>query len=194
MPNHWNYAYKNCVQHCTRQRNRIDVSIDSSALKVSEHPGHQLNRSNPCKTSRRSCCSPLLFPPSALRNPLPRATNPTPQNISGKWSGSLEIHRPDGEVNQTAALLILNQSGDTVTGTVGPNEEDQLHIIAGKVSGSDIQLTAEMHDGTPNAFHFHLEGDHLKGDLASNSPDGKITGKLDLTRETPAPPAAPAKP
>jgi hypothetical protein len=122
----------------------------------------------------------------------PPADNTNPQNISGKWSGSLEIHKPDGEINQTTALLILNQSGDAVTGTVGPNEEDQLHIVAGKVSGSDIQLTAEMHDGTPIAFHLHLEGDHLKGDLTSDSPDGKVTGKLDLTRDHPNPPATPA--
>jgi hypothetical protein len=124
--------------------------------------------------------------------PLP--DNTTSQNISGKWSGSLEIHKPDGEVDQTTALLILNQSGDTLTGTVGPNADDQLHIIAGKVSGSDIQLTAEMHDGAQIVFHLHLESDHLKGDLTSDSPDGKITGKLDLTRNQPSPPAAPAKP
>ena len=124
----------------------------------------------------------------------PPSTNPTPQNITGKWSGSLEIHKPDGEVDPTTALLILNQSGDIVTGTVGPNEEDQMAIKVGKVVGFEIQLNAEMRNGTPIAFHLHLEGDHLKGDLASDSPDGKITGKLDLTREKPAPPAASAKP
>ena len=124
----------------------------------------------------------------------PPATNPTPQNISGKWSGSLEIHKPDGEIDQTTAMLILNQSGDTITGTVGPNEEDQMAIKDSKVVGSEIQLNAEMRNGTPIAFHLHLEGGHLKGDLASDSPDGKVTGKLDLARDVPTKPAAPAKP
>ena len=124
----------------------------------------------------------------------PPATNPTPQNITGKWSGSLEIHKPDGEVDQTTALLILNQSGDTVTGTVGPNEDGQMAIKEGKVVGSEIQLKAEMNNGTPIVFHLHFEGDHLKGDLTSETPDGKLTGKLDLTQGRPNPPAAPAKP
>jgi hypothetical protein len=129
-----------------------------------------------------------------LAQSAPPATNPTPQNITGKWSGSLEIHKPDGEVDQTTALLILNQSGDTVTGTLGPNDEDQMAIKQGKVVGSEIQLNAEMNNGTPISLHLHLEGDHLKGDLTSDSPDGKITGKLDLSRAMPTPPAAPAKP
>lgn len=133
--------------------------------------------------------STLSFAQSA-----PPATSPTPQNITGKWSGSLEIHKPDGEVDPTTALLILTQSGDTVTGTVGPNEDGQMAIKNGKVVGSEIQLNAEMQNGTPIAFHLHIEGDHLKGDLASDSPDGKVTGKLDLTRQIPTPPATPAKP
>ena len=124
----------------------------------------------------------------------PPAANPTPQNITGKWSGSLEIHKPDGDVQQTTAMLILNQSGDTVAGTVGPNEEEQMAIKDGKVVGSEIQLNAETRDGAPIIFHLHLEADHLKGDLTSETPDGKLTGKLDLTRGQSNPPSAPAKP
>ena len=124
----------------------------------------------------------------------PPTANTTPQNISGKWSGSLEIHKPDGQVDQTTAMLILTQSGDIVTGTIGPNEDGQMPIKDGKVVGSEIQINAEMNNGTSIAFHLHLEGDHLKGDLTSDSPDGKVTGKLDLTREPSNPPSTPAKP
>jgi hypothetical protein len=129
-----------------------------------------------------------------LAQSAPPTANPTPQNITGKWSGSLEIHKPDGEVDQTTAMLILTQSGGTVTGTVGPNEDGQMAIKEGKVVGSEIQLNAEMNNGNSIVFHLHLEGDHLKGDLASDTSDGKLTGKLDLTIERSNPPAAPAKP
>ena len=117
----------------------------------------------------------------------PPASNTTPQNISGKWSGSFEIHKPDGQVEQSTALLILKQTGDTVTGTVGPNEEDQLPVKEGKVVGSEIQLNAETRDGEPIVFHLHLEGYHLKGDVTSETPDGKITAKIDVTLQQPSP-------
>src|ERR1051325_5942865 len=86
-------------------------------------------------------------------------------NISGKWSGSFIITTPEGEQKEATALMILNQKGSEITGTVGPNEDEQFPIVKGTIEGDKISLEVE-HEGATVKFALVLANDRIKGDAA----------------------------
>jgi len=90
-------------------------------------------------------------------------------NVTGKWSGSFNPVGPNGETKESTAVLMLKQSGADITGTVGPNEDEQYPIKSGKIEGNKITLEAD-HDG-------HT----LKLDLVLNTE--RITGEAHMSRE-----------
>lgn len=102
--------------------------------------------------------------------------------VAGTWSGSFEITQPDGTVHQDTAYLVLKQAGASITGTVGPNEDQRFNITSGTITGSDIQLSAATDDGGKITFRLRLEGTHIKGDVSGESPEGKFSAKIDVTR------------
>jgi hypothetical protein len=104
------------------------------------------------------------------------------QNISGKWSGTFDITGPDGSVQHTTAFLILKQDGDVITGSAGPGEDQQKEIQEGKLNGAGIDFF--MMGQTRMVFHLRVEGDHIRGDASTETDDGKMTAKLDVTRVT----------
>ena len=102
-------------------------------------------------------------------------------DVSGKWSGSFNVTSPDGETHESTAVLILKQSGTTITGTAGPNEDQQFNIQNGKIDGSKITLEVD-HDGQPIKMDLVLAGDRITGE-ANMSHDGQTAkAKLEVTR------------
>ena len=80
--------------------------------------------------------------------------------------------------NEGTALIILKQTGDSVTGTAGPNEDQRLDISNGKVSGDKITFETE----NSMKFELTLKGEELVGQ-ATRERDGKRqTAKLNLKR------------
>ena len=101
-------------------------------------------------------------------------------NATGNWSGSFNMTR-NGETQDSTALLKLKQSGNAITGTVGPNEDEQIEIKTGKIEGDKITLEVER-DGAKIVFNLVLTADRLTGD-AKMTHDGETqTAKLDATR------------
>jgi hypothetical protein len=107
----------------------------------------------------------------------------TAADISGKWSGSFTPESGDGGT----AYVILKQSGTTLTGTGGPDANQQWPGLQGTVNGSKVSFQVKStDDGAVYKCDLVLDGDHLKGDVMFTSGDGQTTGKgkLDLTRVT----------
>lgn len=102
------------------------------------------------------------------------------QDVSGKWSGTFDITGPDGDVQHNTAFLILKQNGNVITGSAGPREDKQSEIQEGKLNGAEIDFL--MMGQTRMVFHLRLEGDHIRGDASTETDDGKMTAKLDVTR------------
>jgi hypothetical protein len=90
-------------------------------------------------------------------------------DVTGKWSGSFNATGPNGETKETNALLLLKQTGTDITGTVGPDENEQFAIQKGKIEGDKITLAVD-HDGMTMRF-----------DLAVNA--GRITGEVQMSRD-----------
>jgi hypothetical protein len=102
-------------------------------------------------------------------------------NVTGKWSGSFNSIGPDGEGRESAALLMLKQTGTELSGSFGPNEAEQIAISKGNIDGDKVTLVAED-QGRAIKFDLVLTGDRIKGDV-SMSHNGQIAkAKIDVTR------------
>ena len=104
-------------------------------------------------------------------------------DVSGSWSGSY-FGGP--------LYLTLKQNGDKLSGTAGPNAEQQmLKFDNGQVDGNHVTFKAG-----PIQADLQLDGDDLKGEM--KMPDDTapltLTRVEALARRAPTTPAVPAKP
>ena len=99
-------------------------------------------------------------------------------DVTGTWKGTFtpENHDPG------PALIILKQTGETITGTAGPDESERGEIANGKVTGEKMTFDLPRDQGTMK-FVLVIDGDTLTGE-ATREHDGQVeTAKLSLKRE-----------
>ena len=103
-------------------------------------------------------------------------------DVSGKWSGTFTPENGDGD----SAYVIVKQAGSTITGTGGPDANDQWPGLQGKIDGNKVTFTVtSAADGTVFKCTMVLDGDHLNGDIEFTAPDGGSgKAKMNLTRVT----------
>ena len=99
-------------------------------------------------------------------------------DVSGKWSGTFT---PEGQ-NAGNAFLVLKQSGASLTGSAGPDENQQWAISDGKVAGNKLTGQVTSPDGAIYKFTLSLEGEHIKGSIEVNAGGQAMKGMLDVTR------------
>jgi hypothetical protein len=99
-------------------------------------------------------------------------------DVSGKWSGTFT---PEGQ-DAGNAYLVLKQSGTTLTGTAGPDENQQWPISSGKIEGNKLSGQVTSPDGATYKFTLTLDGEHIKGPVEANAGGQTIKGMLDVTR------------
>jgi hypothetical protein len=101
-------------------------------------------------------------------------------DASGKWSGAFSTESGGGGT----AYAVLKLSGASLSGTAGPNEQEQWPIQNGKIAGNKISLVVKSpSDGTSYQCDLVLDADHLKGDMTITRTDGQTQKtKMDLTR------------
>jgi hypothetical protein len=101
-------------------------------------------------------------------------------DASGKWNGGFS-----NESGGTGtAYAVIKLSGTSLSGTAGPNADEQWPIENGKIAGNKISLTVKSpSDGAAYKCDLVLDADHLKGDMTVTRPDGQTQkAKMDLTR------------
>ena len=102
-------------------------------------------------------------------------------NVTGKWSGSFNTIGPNGETKESTAVLILKQTGADITGTVGPNDDEQYPIKSGKIEGSKITIEAE-HDGHAVKIDLVLAAERLTGEAHISGEGENRNAKIDVGR------------
>jgi hypothetical protein len=119
--------------------------------------------------------------------PLLRAN--TTDGVTGKWLGSMEVTSELGEVKHYSEVMLLNQQGAVISGSVGLNEARQTPIIDGKVAGDKVKFTVTLKGGAQLGFHLHHDGDQLRGFLRGRTKLGRVYAYMRLVRvpETAAP-------
>lgn len=105
----------------------------------------------------------------------------TDTDITGRWSGSFVITGPNGETKDDTAYLVLKQTGSEITGTVGPNEDQQFPITKGSIEGDKITIEADHEEHTLK-FKLILAADHIKGDVNMSGEGESANAKIDVTR------------
>jgi hypothetical protein len=99
-------------------------------------------------------------------------------DVTGTWKGTFT---PDNR-DPGPALVILKQTGDTITGTVGPDESERFELVNGKISGDTITFEVPREPGTMK-FVLMLEGETLAGRATRERDGEQQTAKLNLKRE-----------
>lgn len=105
----------------------------------------------------------------------------TVEDFTGTWAGSFIITL-DGQTKDDVAHMVLKQNGTELTGTAGPNADQQWAIQKGKVEGNKATFEV-LADGPIIKFELTLVDGHLKG-AAVGDLDGKaLSGVVDLQRK-----------
>lgn len=99
-------------------------------------------------------------------------------DVKGTWAGTLTAQRPDGTTSEDKALLILDQKGADVTGTVGGDESDRHPITSGTLEGNKLTLLAmNARNGREYKIDLTVDGDELKGTLSSGERVAQLVAK-----------------
>ena len=99
-------------------------------------------------------------------------------DATGTWTG--ELLRDDGQPGP--AHLVLKQDGAKLTGTGGPNAEEQYAIRNGNAS-PDGELTFEIaNENSVMKFKLRRSGDEIKGDVTRQRDGQTQTAKLSVKR------------
>lgn len=104
-------------------------------------------------------------------------------DISGKWSGTLVAIGADGNPGElNSAYMIVKQSGTTLTGSGGPDENQQWPIQNGKIAGNKITAQVTSPDGATYALTMTVDGDRISGDVIVTQGDQTTKGKIEFKR------------
>lgn len=105
--------------------------------------------------------------------------------LTGKWSGKFDITTPDGELKPDSAVMNLKLDGTKVTGTAGPNEDQQWAIRKGKLEAGELTFEV-VPDGDEDkgllVFDLVFDGDTIRGTVSGHDGDNKLSAKVDLKR------------
>jgi hypothetical protein len=106
-------------------------------------------------------------------------------DLTGKWTGKFDITTADGELKPDSAVMNLKVDGTKVTGTAGPNEDQQWAIRKGNLEAG--KLTFEVvpegdEDKGLLVFELLFDGDTIRGTATGREGDNKMSAKIELKR------------
>ena len=108
--------------------------------------------------------------------------------LTGKWSGKFDVTNSNGETKPDEAYMDLKVDGTKVTGTAGPNEDQQWPIRNGKLEAGKLTFEVVMVDNGEEkgtlTFDLVFDGDTIRGSATGAGPGGeKMSAKVDLKRK-----------
>jgi hypothetical protein len=110
-------------------------------------------------------------------------------SVAGTWTGTVDYTGPGGESQSGGAWCNFKQDGETVTGTAGPDESQQMPVVDGKLVGDKLTFRVEVPRDSGPAIVYKLDcklvsAEKIEGNVVADHPEvGKITGKLVLTKK-----------
>jgi hypothetical protein len=104
--------------------------------------------------------------------------------FSGTWSGSFDIHFADGRIVNDTAWLDLQQTGQIVTGTVGPRADQQGPVREGVASGKRLEFVADSTPGKVLRFKLRRQGEKLSGEANGEIGDDRVRVIVTTTRQS----------
>jgi hypothetical protein len=99
-------------------------------------------------------------------------------DATGKWSGTFT---PEGQ-DPSSAFIVLKQTGASVTGTGGPNEERQWPITNGKIQGNRFTGECTSPEGAVYKLDIVIDGDKANGEITFSREGQPAKAKIELSR------------
>jgi hypothetical protein len=87
--------------------------------------------------------------------------------------------------------MVLQQTGTTVTGTVGPKAEEQGPLREGTVSGAELRFVADSTPGKVLKFELKREGEALAGEARGEIGSDPVRVVINVKRNAAAAEASP---
>jgi hypothetical protein len=111
----------------------------------------------------------------------------TAADLTGKWSGKFDITNSNGETKPDEAYMNLKLDGAKVTGTAGPNLDQQWAIRNGKLEAGrltfEVLIEENGEDKGKLVFDLVFDGDTIRGSATGTGDGGeKMSAKVDLKR------------
>lgn len=104
-------------------------------------------------------------------------------DVTGKWSGSFAIIGPDGTPGESnPAYMVLKQTGNTLSGTAGQDESNQVPIQNPKIEGNKISGTVEPGDGSTYVVMLTVNGDKMTGEVTATQGGQTMKAKIEFKR------------
>ena len=110
------------------------------------------------------------------------------QSLTGTWSGWLVVKHADkpDKPDESYLHLVLKHTGESLTGTAGPSENEQLKILKGKVAVDKGVTTVTFEfiaNSVHTAFTLKLVDGVLKGEAKVEGEDARVhTGAVELKK------------
>jgi hypothetical protein len=99
-------------------------------------------------------------------------------DVTGTWTGTFAQEGGDS----SGAHLILKQSGNSVTGSGGPNQEQQWPLANGKLEGNKLTGDVQNPNGTVYKLDLVVDGNRMKGSATASREGQTVSATMDLTR------------
>ena len=130
---------------------------------------------------RRTLLVALLLAASPLLNAQTAPPLQDKNNLTGTWAGSFIITM-DGETKDESAHIVLQHKGAGLTGTAGPNADQQWEILKGKVDAGKVEFDVQS-NGPLIHFTLKLVEGRLKGEANAEQDGRKMTATVDVARQ-----------
>lgn len=105
-------------------------------------------------------------------------------DVSGHYSGTLEVTSELGDTQSHPAVAVLQQSGAALSGSIGFSSERQAPIQNGRIRGSSLSFSVMLDGGVPLEFRLRSHDKEIQGSAHARAQLGRIHAKLKLSRDT----------
>lgn len=103
-------------------------------------------------------------------------------DISGTWTGTMQIKTPDGQAVTQKAYFRLKQDGASLTGRAGISPDENAPIQGGKVENGVAAFEFLAPNGVTGRFKLRIDGDAaMKGTVAFEG-RATLTGTIEMNR------------
>jgi hypothetical protein len=87
-------------------------------------------------------------------------------DLTGTWQITISGTSPDGTVQKDTGLAVLQQNGDGLTGSLGPDETRLSPISEGSIKDNKIILKASPRPDRTMTFELTVSGEKLVGTVS----------------------------
>jgi hypothetical protein len=106
-------------------------------------------------------------------------------DFSGDWSGTIDVKDEGSGTDITTKVKFrFVQTGDTVSGTVGRQEDvERVPVKNVKIEGNKLIFEATNGEtSAPVKFILVVDGDRMEGDMKTALDSQPLTGKVKVSR------------